>query len=86
MNAVRKNAISFSRLGGFFALQQPWLVLRDPEVLKTVMIKDFDHFVDRNPLGTKDREALLMGKDLLSARGTLKIKSEGIPFLKLPHF
>lgn len=55
-------------------------MLRDPDVLKTVMVKDFDHFTDRNPLGTKHREALVMGKDLLSSQGTLKCKSENAPF------
>lgn len=53
-------------------MNQPWLIARDPEVFKTIMIKDFDHFTDRNPLGTTDPEMLLLGKDLLSLRGKNK--------------
>nr|CAD7405098.1 unnamed protein product [Timema cristinae] len=45
--------------GGIFQSVTPTLLLRDPELIKTVLVKDFDHFHDRgiplneekNPLG-----------------------------------
>lgn len=35
-------------LAGFFLLRHPALIIRDPELLKAILVKDFDHFVDRN--------------------------------------
>ncbi|KAF5308481.1 hypothetical protein FQR65_LT06145 [Abscondita terminalis] len=32
---------------GFFILNQPSLLIRDPELIKSILIKDFDHFADR---------------------------------------
>ncbi|XP_077289276.1 cytochrome P450 9e2-like isoform X2 [Arctopsyche grandis] len=36
--------------GGYFEGRRPLLLIRCPELLKTIMIKDFDHFVDRNTI------------------------------------
>ncbi|CAG2056083.1 unnamed protein product, partial [Timema podura] len=30
--------------GGFFKFRQPSIVLRDPELIKNVIVKDFIHF------------------------------------------
>ncbi|KAF5291122.1 hypothetical protein FQA39_LY14364 [Lamprigera yunnana] len=38
---------------GFFILNQPYLLVRDPELIKNVLIKDFEHFSDRNVLVNK---------------------------------
>lgn len=32
---------------GIYLINRPCLVIKDPELIKTIMIKDFDHFVDR---------------------------------------
>lgn len=47
-------------------------MIRDPEILKTIMIKDFDHFVDRNIFGAPEPEIIFIGRDLITSRGTQK--------------
>ena len=37
---------------GTYFLSRPRLVVKDPEVVKHIFVKDFDHFVDRMPAGT----------------------------------
>nr|CAD7444537.1 unnamed protein product [Timema bartmani] len=34
--------------GGIFMITSPALLVRDPEIIKQVFVKDFDHFVDRS--------------------------------------
>lgn len=36
------------RFGGYFVFQRPILLIRDPELVKCVLTKDFSHFSDRN--------------------------------------
>lgn len=36
------------KFGGYYAFNRPILVVRDPELLKCVLTKDFAHFYDRN--------------------------------------
>lgn len=33
---------------GYFAFDQPFLLIRSPEVIKSVLVKDFEHFSDRS--------------------------------------
>ena len=35
------------KLSGFYMLGKPILIVNDPELIRHVMVKDFDHFVDR---------------------------------------
>lgn len=62
---------------GFYQFRKPLIMVKDPDLLKTIMVKDFDHFTDRNPLGTSDPEAVLLGKDLISLRGKICYNSKG---------
>ncbi|KAF5271435.1 hypothetical protein FQA39_LY18829 [Lamprigera yunnana] len=39
---------------GFFIFNQPILFIRDPDLIKSVLIKDFDHFPDRSVMGNKN--------------------------------
>lgn len=43
----RYNALSRHPYGGIFQASKPYLLLRDPEIVRTVLIKDFSHFTDR---------------------------------------
>lgn len=38
--------ISFHRVLGAFNFRQPNIIIRDPETIKQLLIKDFDHFED----------------------------------------
>lgn len=42
------NKFKNDKMVGGYALNTPYLLLRDPELIKKVMIKDFNHFIDRS--------------------------------------
>jgi cytochrome P450 family 9 len=42
-----------SKLYGVYFLHNNAIMIKDPELAKTVMVKDFEYFVDRNSAGTK---------------------------------
>ncbi|KAL3283522.1 hypothetical protein HHI36_006661 [Cryptolaemus montrouzieri] len=42
---------------GMFIISKPILVVRDPEILKHILVKDFDVFIDRNLLTPKHEPA-----------------------------
>lgn len=44
----------FDRILGIFEFRKPGIVLRDPETIKQLAVKDFDHFEDhRNIIDDK---------------------------------
>ncbi|XP_065206696.1 uncharacterized protein LOC135836046 [Planococcus citri] len=55
------------RFFGVYSLHTPTVVIRDPELIKTVLVKDFSHFHDRGlPV---DTEAEPMSRHLLNMAG-----------------
>ncbi|EAT33135.1 AAEL014611-PA [Aedes aegypti] len=44
-----------SKVVGFYELTKPVFMLRDPEVIKQITVKDFDHFMDRSLPSANDR-------------------------------
>ena len=56
------------KFAGYFSFHTPFIMVRDPELIKHIMIKDFVHFYDRgNKLNTDvDR----LGNHLLAMKGT----------------
>lgn len=46
------------RFGGVYHFHQPVLYIRDPELTKNILIKDFHHFHDRNFNFTNERHPL----------------------------
>nr|CAD7395187.1 unnamed protein product [Timema cristinae] len=62
--------IEFKRhkVGGMFRFNQPVYVLCDPETIKQITVKDFDHFVDRSVPFPEDSEPLFM-KSLIGLKG-----------------
>jgi cytochrome P450 family 9 len=62
------NRFKGHKYGGVYEFMNPVLLLRDPELIKMVTVKDFDYFLDhRTPL---DEEAdPLFGKALFNLRG-----------------
>uniref|UniRef100_A0A1B0CWX5 Cytochrome n=1 Tax=Lutzomyia longipalpis TaxID=7200 RepID=A0A1B0CWX5_LUTLO len=46
------------KIFGQFDAMKPILVVQDPELLKTLTIKEFDHFTDHQPVGVRDIDPL----------------------------
>lgn len=40
------------RYVGFYSIFKPFLIIRDPELIGNILIKDFSHFHDRVPVST----------------------------------
>lgn len=47
------------RLCGIFSFREPSLVVRDPDVLKKLTIKDFEYFEDKRLIGN-DSDKLIV--------------------------
>jgi cytochrome P450 family 9 len=54
--------------GGTFSFMQPVIVLRDPELIRTITVKDFDHFTDHQSFFNEATEPL-WGKSLFNLSG-----------------
>lgn len=48
-----------ARYFGAYELRRPVLVVRDPDLVKRIVVADFDHFVDRFPFHVSPRETIL---------------------------
>uniref|UniRef100_A0A1L8E3Z9 Putative cytochrome n=1 Tax=Nyssomyia neivai TaxID=330878 RepID=A0A1L8E3Z9_9DIPT len=53
---------------GLFQLRQPLIMVRDPELIKQMGVKDFDHFLDHRVNMDEDHEPLF-GRNLFSLKG-----------------
>nr|QCY41329.1 cytochrome P450 6PZ1 [Phenacoccus solenopsis] len=61
------NKLEPHKFGGIFAVKKKTIIIRDPELIKNVLIKDFEYFHDR---GTKvDQEVDPLGYHLFNMRG-----------------
>lgn len=63
------------RIFGFFNMTEPIYMVRDPEIVKQIAVKDFDHFVDHtlNAGGGTDQDSphhSLFTDSLVALRGT----------------
>ncbi|CAH0564727.1 unnamed protein product [Brassicogethes aeneus] len=56
------------RYSGFYQFSKPILVLKDPELIKQITVKDFDHFVDHMTVIPEEADPL-WGKNLFSLTG-----------------
>lgn len=65
------------RIAGIYEGRRPTLMLRDPELIRLIMVRDFDHFVDRPALRFRQRPSVnsmlitLQGAHWKSVRATL---------------
>lgn len=70
-------SISFHLLLGIYEGRRPTLLLRDPELIKHIMVRDFDHFVDRPVLRFRQKATIknmlitLQGAQWRAVRATL---------------
>lgn len=53
---------------GVYQMMQPILMIRDPELIKQITVKDFDAFMDHLPF-IKDEVDPLWSKNLVALRG-----------------
>jgi cytochrome P450 family 9 len=58
------------KYGGVFQFMNPTLMLRDPELIKMVTVKDFEHFLDHQAPISEEAEPLF-GKALFNLKGEL---------------
>uniref|UniRef100_A0A182LYC0 Uncharacterized protein n=1 Tax=Anopheles culicifacies TaxID=139723 RepID=A0A182LYC0_9DIPT len=68
------DAFPNARIHGMFNMRQPAYVVRDPELVKQITVKDFDYFVDHMTTGLEQTEQnnsnhMLLGNSLVSLRG-----------------
>lgn len=63
------NTLKDHPYGGIFIFKQPIIIPRDPELLKTIAVKDFEYFTDHRPI-------LSENGDQLWSRGIFTLKGE----------
>ncbi|CAG9865043.1 unnamed protein product [Phyllotreta striolata] len=56
------------RFGGIYSFKQPILMIRDPDLLKELTVKNFDHFTDHTNIISEVAEPL-WGKNLFALKG-----------------
>jgi cytochrome P450 family 9 len=62
------NRLKGHKYGGVYQLMNPVLLIRDPELIKMVTVKDFEHFLDRQGPISEDAEPMF-GKSLFNLKG-----------------
>lgn len=60
--------IYISRFYGIFAFRRPVLIISDPEVVKRIAVKDFEHFLDHRVIFEEQNDSLF-AKSLVSLKG-----------------
>lgn len=68
MSTNKNPSINNSRLSGLFEFRRPVVLIRDPQIIKQLTVKDFDKFMDHRVLITEDIDPLF-GKNLVSLTG-----------------
>jgi hypothetical protein len=63
------NALKDHPYGGLFIFKQPVIIPRDPELIKTIAVKDFEYFTDHRTIMSED-------KDKVWSRGLFSLKGE----------
>jgi cytochrome P450 family 9 len=66
------NRLKGHKYGGTYQFMTPTLLLRDPELIKMVTVKDFEHFLDHQAPISEDVEPVF-GKALFNLKGELLI-------------
>ncbi|KAF2897583.1 hypothetical protein ILUMI_08591, partial [Ignelater luminosus] len=63
------NKFPNERYVGFHAFLKPGLLIRDPELIKKIAVKDFGHFMDRSLFFVEDDLDSILSNNLVSLRG-----------------
>jgi len=75
------NKLNGHKYGGVYQFMNPGLLLRDPELIKVVTVKDFEHFLDRQSPVSEEAEPLF-GKALFNLKGE-QFTACNVPLLPL---
>uniref|UniRef100_A0A0K8TUI8 unspecific monooxygenase n=1 Tax=Epiphyas postvittana TaxID=65032 RepID=A0A0K8TUI8_EPIPO len=69
-NVLTRTYQSFpdDRMVGRFEFLKPYVLIKDPELLKKITVKDFDHFIDRSIAVDPEIEPLIV-RNLVSLKG-----------------
>ncbi|XP_075973602.1 uncharacterized protein LOC142974917 [Anticarsia gemmatalis] len=59
------NAFPDEKYVGFFEMTTPIILIRDPEIIKSIVVKDFDHFTDHREFFSEELDPLFSGSLLL---------------------
>lgn len=81
--AINALIIRYYRYHGIHQFNQPNLIVKDPELLKNILIKDFDHFSDRR-FSTSVEMDPLFAKNLLHLKGKCFISITSINCIIIP--
>ena len=73
------NKLKGHKYGGLYQFMNPVLLLRHPELIKMVTMKDFENFLDRQFLVIEDVEPLF-GKALFFLKGE-RLTARTVPLL-----
>ncbi|XP_049785530.1 cytochrome P450 9e2-like [Schistocerca cancellata] len=66
---VLYNKFQKHRYAGVYFFGNPLVMVRDPEIVRTITIKDFDHFTDHLDMANVDKEDILLQKMLINLKG-----------------
>ena len=75
------NKLKGHKYGGVYQFMNPVVLLRDPELIKMVTVKDFEHFLDRHSLISEEAEPMF-GKALFNLKGE-QFTACSVPLLPL---
>jgi cytochrome P450 family 9 len=62
------NKLKGHKYGGVYQFMNPSVLLRDPELIKMVTVKDFEHFLDHQAPISEETDPLF-GKVLINLKG-----------------
>jgi cytochrome P450 family 9 len=68
------NRLKGHKYGGVYEFLNPTILLRDPELIKMVTVKDFEHFLDHRAVISEEAEPLF-GKGLFNLKGKFFISN-----------
>ncbi|CAG9827673.1 unnamed protein product [Diabrotica balteata] len=69
MSVISYNMFPKSRYVGTYRFLKPMMLIKDPELIKDITIKHFDHFMDHTNHKSKNSDPLLWTKNLVALRG-----------------
>lgn len=70
------NTFPESKICGFYDLMKPIVMMRDPEVIKKIAVKDFDYFMDHTPTMTNSSPEGEVGGDSLFGNSLFALRGQ----------